>query len=115
MLSLIRLLLAAMFIIFTSLFALVYCLLSPRNPPKHVYFFCRWFNQLQKLAGVELIQRGKENVANVGNSVYISNHQSIFDFVTDPGMLEPRTVTIGKKSYCGSLSSASYTGLPVIY
>jgi len=96
-LSLIRLLLAAMFVIFTSLFALVYCLLSPRNP-KHVYFFCRWFNQLQKLAGVELIQRSKENVANVGNSVYISNHQSIFDFVTAPGMLEPRTVTIGKKS-----------------
>lgn len=97
MLSLIRLILAAIFIICTTLFALVYCLFSPRDP-KHVHFFCRWFNQLQKLVGLELIQRGKENVANTGNSVYISNHQNIFDFVTSPGMLEPRTVSIGKKS-----------------
>jgi len=82
---------------FTTLFALVYCLFSPRDP-KHVHFFCRWFNQLHKLVGVELIKRGKENVTSTGNSVYISNHQNVFDFVTSPGMLEPRTVSIGKKS-----------------
>ena len=29
--------------------------------------------------------------------LYISNHQSIYDFVTDPGMLRPRTVSLGKK------------------
>ena len=97
MLSLIRLILAATFIMFTTLFALVYCLFSPRDP-KHVHFFCRWFNQLHKLVGVELIKRGKENVTSTGNSVYISNHQNVFDFVTSPGMLEPRTVSIGKKS-----------------
>jgi len=96
-LSLIRLILAATFIMFTTLFALVYCLFSPRDP-KHVHFFCRWFNQLHKLVGVELIKRGKENVTSTGNSVYISNHQNVFDFVTSPGMLEPRTVSIGKKS-----------------
>ncbi|MGF1728067.1 1-acylglycerol-3-phosphate O-acyltransferase [Photobacterium kasasachensis] len=97
MLSVIRLFLGAIFIICTTLFALVYCLLSPRDP-KHVHFFCRGFDQLHKLVGVELIKRGKENVTQIGNSVYISNHQNIFDFVTSPGMLEPRTVSIGKKS-----------------
>ncbi|MCW8328588.1 1-acylglycerol-3-phosphate O-acyltransferase [Photobacterium sp. SDRW27] len=97
MLSFIRLILAAIFIMFTTLFALVYCLFSPRDP-KHVHFFCRWFNQLHKLVGVELIKRGQDNVTNTGNSVYISNHQNVFDFVTSPGMLEPRTVSIGKKS-----------------
>ncbi|MDX1302177.1 1-acylglycerol-3-phosphate O-acyltransferase [Photobacterium sp.] len=97
MLSFIRLVIAAIFVVFTTFFALIYCLFSPRDP-KHVYFFCRWFNQLQKIAGVKLIQRGTEKAASTDKSVYISNHQSVFDFVTDPGMLQPRTVTLGKKS-----------------
>ncbi|WP_100752794.1 1-acylglycerol-3-phosphate O-acyltransferase [Vibrio salilacus] len=96
MLALLRLLLAGIFIIITTLFASVYCLFSPRNP-KHVYFFCRWFNQLHKLVGIKLIQRGLHNAPTPENSVYISNHQSVYDFVTDPGMLRPRTVTLGKK------------------
>ncbi|MGF1788817.1 1-acylglycerol-3-phosphate O-acyltransferase [Photobacterium swingsii] len=97
MLSFIRIVLAAFFIIFMTLFALIYCLFSPRDP-KHVHFFCRWFNQLHKLVGLQLIQRGTERVKNAGNSVYISNHQSVFDFITAPGMLQPRTVSLGKKS-----------------
>ncbi|CAM3646067.1 1-acylglycerol-3-phosphate O-acyltransferase [Vibrio aquimaris] len=96
MLAIIRLILAAVFIVFTTLFAFVYCLFSPRNP-KHVYFFCRWFNQLQRIVGVKLIHRGLENAPTPEKSVYISNHQSIYDFVTDPGMLRPRTVSLGKK------------------
>lgn len=96
MLTIIRLILAAIFVVFTTLFALLYCLFSPRNP-KHVYFFCRWFNQLHKLVGIELIQRGLEHAPTPNNSVYISNHQSVYDFVTSPGMLRPRTVSLGKK------------------
>ncbi len=75
---------------------MVYCLFSPRNP-RHVYFFCRWFNQLHKLVGLKLIQRGLERAPTPKNSVYISNHQSVYDFVTSPGMLRPRTVSLGKK------------------
>ncbi|MCW8335410.1 1-acylglycerol-3-phosphate O-acyltransferase [Vibrio paucivorans] len=96
MLKVIRLLLAAVFMVVITLFALVYCLFSPRDP-KHVYFFCRWFNQLHKLIGVELIQRGVDKAPTPANSVYISNHQSVYDFVTSPGMLRPRTVSLGKK------------------
>jgi len=95
-LTIIRLILAGIFVVFTTLFALLYCLFSPRNP-KHVYFFCRWFNQLHKLVGIELIQRGLEHAPTPNNSVYISNHQSVYDFVTSPGMLRPRTVSLGKK------------------
>jgi 1-acyl-sn-glycerol-3-phosphate acyltransferase len=62
-----------------------------------VYVFCRWFNQLQKIIGVKLVQRGLDNAPTPENSVYISNHQSILDFVTDPGMLRPRTVSLGKR------------------
>ncbi|MCG9683429.1 1-acylglycerol-3-phosphate O-acyltransferase [Vibrio sp. Isolate23] len=96
MLGIIRLTLAAIFIVFTTLFALIYCLFSPRNP-RHVYFFCRWFNQLHKLVGLKLIQRGLDRAPTPANSVYISNHQSVYDFVTAPGMLRPRTVTLGKR------------------
>ncbi|NOI76654.1 1-acylglycerol-3-phosphate O-acyltransferase [Vibrio coralliilyticus] len=96
MLGIIRLILAAIFVVFTTLFALIYCLFSPRNP-KHVYFFCRWFNQLHKLIGLKLIQRGLNRAPTPANSVYISNHQSVYDFVTAPGMLRPRTVSLGKK------------------
>ncbi|CAK4066823.1 1-acylglycerol-3-phosphate O-acyltransferase [Vibrio sp. 16] len=96
MLAVLRLILAAVFVVFTTLFALIYCLFSPRNP-KHVYFFCRWFNQLHKFVGLTLIQRGLENAPTPKNSVYISNHQSVFDFVTDPGMLRPRAVSLGKR------------------
>ncbi|EEX91583.1 1-acyl-sn-glycerol-3-phosphate acyltransferase [Vibrio orientalis CIP 102891 = ATCC 33934] len=96
MLTIVRLILAGIFVVFTTLFALLYCLFSPRNP-KHVFFFCRWFNQLHKLIGIELIQRGLEHAPTPNNSVYISNHQSVYDFVTSPGMLRPRTVSLGKK------------------
>ncbi|UPR52755.1 1-acylglycerol-3-phosphate O-acyltransferase [Vibrio cyclitrophicus] len=96
MLAVLRIILATVFIIFTTLCAFVYCLFSPKNP-KHVYVFCRWFNQLQKIVGVKLVQRGLDNAPTPENSVYISNHQSILDFVTDPGMLRPRTVSLGKR------------------
>jgi len=95
-LTVLRLILAMVFVVFTTLAALVYCLFSPKNP-KHVYFFCRWFNQLHKIVGLTMIQRGLENAPTPQNSVYISNHQSVFDFVTDPGMLRPRTVSLGKR------------------
>ncbi|WP_311567520.1 1-acylglycerol-3-phosphate O-acyltransferase [Photobacterium arenosum] len=97
MLAFIRLLLAALFIVFTCLFALVYCLFSPRDP-KHVYFFSRWFKILRKIVNVHIIERGQERIKGVGRAVYISNHQNVFDFVTSPGMVRPRTVSIGKKS-----------------
>ncbi|MFN0719498.1 1-acylglycerol-3-phosphate O-acyltransferase [Vibrio cyclitrophicus] len=96
MLAVHRIILATVFIIITTLFAFVYWLFSPKNP-KHVYVFCRWFNQLQKIVGVKLVQRGLDNAPTSEKSVYISNHQSILDFVTDPGMLRPRTVSLGKR------------------
>ncbi|PTO53903.1 1-acyl-sn-glycerol-3-phosphate acyltransferase [Vibrio splendidus] len=96
MLAVLRIILATVFIIFTTLCAFVNCLFSPKNP-KHVYVFCRWFNQLQKIVGVKLVQRGLDNAPTSEKSVYISNHQSILDFVTDPGMLRPRTVSLGKR------------------
>ncbi|MGO2161369.1 MAG: 1-acylglycerol-3-phosphate O-acyltransferase [Vibrio toranzoniae] len=96
MLAVLRLIMATILIIIITLFAFVYCFFSPKNP-KHVYLFCRCFHQLQKIVGVKTVQRGLDNAPTPEKSVYISNHQSVFDFVTDPGMLRPRTVTLGKR------------------
>ncbi|MFD2177220.1 1-acylglycerol-3-phosphate O-acyltransferase [Veronia pacifica] len=96
MLTIIRLFIAALFVVLTTLFAFIYCAFSPRNP-KHVYVFCRGFHQLHKVIGIKIIQRGLEYAPTETNSVYISNHQSVYDFATAPGMLRPRTVSIGKK------------------
>lgn len=96
MLAVLRLIMATILIIIITLFAFVYCIFSPKNP-KHVYLFCRCFHQLQKIVGVKTVQRGLDNAPTPEKSVYISNHQSVFDFVTDPGMLRPRTVTLGKR------------------
>ncbi|PSV27894.1 1-acylglycerol-3-phosphate O-acyltransferase [Photobacterium sp. GB-56] len=98
MLALIRITIATLFIIITTCCALLYCLINRPRAPKHVYTFCRWFNQLQKITGVRVEQRGLSNSANIANAVYISNHQSVYDFVTTPGMLQPNTVSLGKKS-----------------
>ncbi|MGB2147653.1 MAG: 1-acylglycerol-3-phosphate O-acyltransferase [Vibrio toranzoniae] len=96
MLAVLRLIMATILIIIITLFAFVYCFFSPKNP-KYVYLFCRCFHQLQKIVGVKTVQRGLDNAPTPEKSVYISNHQSVFDFVTDPGMLRPRTVTLGKR------------------
>ncbi|WP_104401548.1 1-acylglycerol-3-phosphate O-acyltransferase [Vibrio penaeicida] len=96
MLAVLRLLLVGVFLVVITVCACIYCAFNPRNP-KHVYTFCRWFNQLHKLFGIKLVQRGLENAPTPNNSVYISNHQNVFDFVTSPGMLRPRTVTLGKR------------------
>lgn len=98
MLAIIRIILAAIFVVIMTIYALIYCLFNhPRNP-KHVYTFSRWFHQLRKLIGLTITQRGLEHSAGITNAVYISNHQSVYDFVTTPGMLQPRTVSLGKKS-----------------
>ncbi|KJG28913.1 1-acyl-sn-glycerol-3-phosphate acyltransferase [Photobacterium angustum] len=98
MLAFIRIIIATLFIIITTFCALLYCLINRPRAPKHVYTFCRWFNQLQKIIGVRVEQRGLVNSTNITNAVYISNHQSVYDFVTTPGMLQPNTVSLGKKS-----------------
>lgn len=97
-LGFIRLVIVTIYIIVMAIVGFIYCLINHPRDPKHVYTFCRWFNQIQKIIGVEVEQRGLDNVQNITNAVYISNHQSVYDFVTSPGMLRPRTVSIGKKS-----------------
>lgn len=52
-----------------------------------------------RLAGVELVVEGQENLEKVkGPVVFVSNHQGTFDLAVFSGIVPPRTVCIAKSS-----------------
>lgn len=97
MIALLRLVALAIFAVFTFVFGCGYCLLSPRNP-KHVYTFGLWFARMSRVFGIKLEVRVPDSVKNAGPSLYIANHQNNWDLFTVSGAIQPRTVTVGKKS-----------------
>ena len=97
MIALLRLIALAIFAVFTFVFGCGYCLLSPRNP-KHVYTFGQWFARMSRVFGIKLEVRIPESVKDAGPSLYIANHQNSWDLFTVSGAIQPRTVTVGKKS-----------------
>ncbi|QRN37998.1 1-acylglycerol-3-phosphate O-acyltransferase [Pectobacterium carotovorum] len=80
MLSILRFFIVVIFSILICIFGLFYCLFSPRNP-RHVATFGHLFGRLSD-----------------GNCIYIANHQNNYDMVTVSSAVQPRTVTVGKKS-----------------
>ena len=75
----------------------IYCLFSPRNP-RHVATFARCFGKLSPVFGLKVETRKPDNAASFGNAIYIANHQNNYDMITAANMVQPSTVTIGKKS-----------------
>ncbi len=97
MIALLRLIALAIFAVFTFVFGCGYCLLSPRNP-KHVYTFGRLFARMSRVFGIKLEIRVPESAKSSEPSLYIANHQNNWDLFTVSGAIQPRTVTVGKKS-----------------
>ncbi len=97
MIALLRLVALAIFAVFTFVFGCGYCLFSPRNP-KHVYTFGLWFARMAPVFGIKLEVRVPDSVKGSGPSLYIANHQNNWDMFTVSGAIQPRTVTVGKKS-----------------
>jgi 1-acyl-sn-glycerol-3-phosphate acyltransferase len=97
MLALIRTVLVLLLSIIICIVGLVFCLFSPRNP-RHVATFGRWFSRMAPLLGITVEVRFPPNREVHKNCIYIANHQNNFDMVTAAGVVQPRTVTVGKKS-----------------
>ncbi|EQA5357695.1 1-acylglycerol-3-phosphate O-acyltransferase [Serratia marcescens] len=97
MLLILRAVLATLFCILVCIFGSVYCLFSPRNP-RHVATFGHLFSRLSTLFGIKVETRVPADAANNGNCIYIANHQNNYDMVTAANIVQPRTVTVGKKS-----------------
>lgn len=97
MLLILRALIAVVYCILVCIFGTVYCLFSPRNP-RHVATFSHLFGRMSTLFGIKVEIRVTAGVANNGNCIYIANHQNNYDMVTAANIVQPRTVTVGKKS-----------------
>ncbi|HHR6129624.1 1-acylglycerol-3-phosphate O-acyltransferase [Providencia zhijiangensis] len=97
MLALIRAIIVIIFTICVCVGGSIYCLFSPRNP-RHVMTFGRMFGRLSHVFGIKMIDRVPEKAKDYGPSIYIGNHQNNYDMVTMSNGVQPRTVTVGKKS-----------------
>ncbi|MCC8364722.1 1-acylglycerol-3-phosphate O-acyltransferase [Xenorhabdus sp. PB61.4] len=97
MLTIIRGIIVILFTFLVCIFGGIYCLFSPRDP-RHVMTFGRAFGKLHTIFGIKLIERIPEDAPQVGPSIYIGNHQNNFDMITMSNAVQPRTVTVGKKS-----------------
>ncbi|MEG1209599.1 MAG: 1-acylglycerol-3-phosphate O-acyltransferase [Leclercia sp.] len=97
MLLIVRMILAVIYCILVCIFGCIYCLFSPRNP-KHVATFGHLFGHMAPLFGLKVELRLPEGVEKHGNAIYIGNHQNNYDMVTAAKIVQPPTVTVGKKS-----------------
>lgn len=97
MLLILRVIFVVIYSILVCVFGCIYCLFSPRNP-RHVSTFGRLFGRLSRVFGVKVEIRKPADAANYGNAIYIANHQNNYDMITAANIVQPTTVTIGKKS-----------------
>lgn len=97
MLSILRAIFVTVYCILVCVFGSIYCLFSPRNP-RHVAMFGHLFGRLSTVFGLKVDIRKPAGAANNGKCIYIANHQNNYDMVTAASMVQPRTVTVGKKS-----------------
>lgn len=97
MLFIFRAIIVVIYCILVCIFGSIYCLFSPRNP-KHVATFGHMFGRLAPVFGLKVETRRPADADHYGNAIYIANHQNNFDMVTAASIVQPRTVTVGKKS-----------------
>lgn len=98
MLAIIRILIILLLSIFICIFGLIFCMFSPRNPC-HVSTFGRLFGRMAPILGILIeVRRYPATTIVPSNYIYISNHQNNYDMITAAYVVQPGTVTVGKKS-----------------
>ena len=97
MLAILRIIIVIFYCIFGSLAGILICLTSPRNP-KHVMTFGRMYGKLSHVFGIKMVYRIPEEANHYGSCVYVGNHQNNYDMITMSNAVQPRTVTVGKRS-----------------
>ncbi|CCJ82813.1 1-acyl-sn-glycerol-3-phosphate acyltransferase [Cronobacter dublinensis 1210] len=97
MLSIVRMIIVVIYSLLVSVLGSIWCLFSPRNP-RHVATFGHMFGRLSTVFGLRLSLRKPQDAENYGNAIYIANHQNNYDMVTASKIVQPPTVTVGKKS-----------------
>ena len=95
MLKLVRILLVVVAAILICLVGTVYALIRLRHPSS-VGVVARSFGALHSLVGLKVITRPKPEFTQP--AIYIGNHQNNYDMMTIASMVQPNTVSIGKRS-----------------
>lgn len=97
MLFIVRFIIVVIYSILVCIFGSLYCLFSPRNP-KHVATFGHMFGRLAPVFGLKVEKRFPQGYKPHDKAIYIANHQNNYDMVTASNIVQPPTVTVGKKS-----------------
>ncbi len=97
MLKLARIIIVVLFCLIICICGTIYSLIRFKNP-NNVSVVARWFGRLYPLFGLTVEHRYPENADQFNPCIYIANHQNNYDMVTISYMVQPRTVSIGKKS-----------------
>lgn len=76
----------------------LYCLFNPRNP-KNVTRFARLFGWgLTPFFGMRVISRPNPKIKKYASCIFVANHQNNYDILVAAKIVQPGTVTVGKKS-----------------
>ncbi|OCG22855.1 acyl-phosphate glycerol 3-phosphate acyltransferase [Gilliamella sp. wkB108] len=98
MVFLFRLIIVLILGIIICVLGILFCLFNPRNP-KNVAHFAHLFSFFFKpILGVKVETRQYPGIKDLGSCVYIANHQNNFDMIVAADIVQPKTVTVGKKS-----------------
>ncbi len=95
MLKFLRIILVATLAAGICLWGTLYSLFHFKDP-SNVSFVATRFSWLHKLVGIKLIRRPKDDFTQ--SAIYIGNHQNNYDMLTISSMVQPKTVSIGKRS-----------------
>ena len=99
MVFLFRLITVVIIGIIVCVLGVIFCLFNPRNP-KNVARFAHLFSFFFKpILGVKVDTRLYSGIDKLGSCVYIANHQNNFDMIVAADIVQPKTVTVGKKSW----------------
>ncbi|CRK85996.1 1-acyl-sn-glycerol-3-phosphate acyltransferase [Candidatus Providencia siddallii] len=97
MLALFRITILIIIIPMIHIIGCIYCLCKPRNP-NNTMIFGRIFGMLSILFGVKILKKISTECKDYYSTIYISNHQNIYDMITISNAIQPKTITIGKKN-----------------
>lgn len=97
MIAVVRLVLLVLFFLVSTLAGLVICLFRPFHA-NNVFIFSHWYGWVARILGMKVEVRRDNAIDAAEQYVYIANHQNNLDLFTISNGVQPRTVTIGKKS-----------------
>ena len=97
MIAVVRLILLVLFFVVSTVAGLLICLVRPFHAD-NVRIFSHWYGKVAWIFGMQVEVRRDSSIDAATPYVYIANHQNNLDLFTISNAVQPRTVTIGKKS-----------------